>query len=211
MWCSHVVLTLKSGWNWYDVTIQTKYLWQHFLCFSKLNFEFLSYLNFCLIWIWPHLKLKVFFFSFFLGSGKGEALITVIANHIPRDKKQDVDEEQQFWTSVVQKHVDEKTLVSVRVEGAKKSRVKFPMTWLLHFTLWINQYYTLVSMFVLPFVYRLLFEIMMALTYCFEILYQDWPLILQGDIYRWTHSQHKGIVGWCLDWGLTQRKTYKTC
>lgn len=66
------------------------------------------------------LNWKCFFFFFFLGSGKGEALITVIANHIPRDKKQDVDEEQQFWTSVLQKQVDEKTLVSVWVEGAEK-------------------------------------------------------------------------------------------
>lgn len=105
MWCNHVVLTLKSGWNWHDVTIQTKYPWRYFLCFSKLNFEFLSYFEFGHILNW-----KVFFFFFFLGSGKGEALITVIANHIPRDKKQDVDEEQQFWTSVLQKRVEEKTL-----------------------------------------------------------------------------------------------------
>ena len=149
---------------------------------------------FVLFWSWPHLELKVFFvfLFFFLGSDKGEALITVTANHIPRDKKQDVDEEKQFWTSVLQKRVEEKTLASVWVKGAEKERVEFPMTWLLHFTLWINQYYTLVSMFLLPFVYRLLFEIMMALEYCFEILYQDWPLILQGDMYRWTHSQHKG-------------------
>ena len=96
-------------WAWCDHSNST------YFCFSKLNFEFLSY------WIWPHLELKVFFFFFLsLGSGKGEALITVIANHIPHDKKQDVDEEQQFWTFVLQKCVEEKTLASVWVKGAEK-------------------------------------------------------------------------------------------
>lgn len=163
-------------------------------------------MNFCVILnlatSWTE---SVFFFPFFfLGSGKGEALITVIANHIPRDKKQDVDEEQQFWTSVLQKRVEEKTLAQSEWKVPKK-RVKFPMTWLLHFTLWINQYYTLVSMFLLPFVYRLVFEIMMALALFWNLVSR-----LAINITRWHVPLNKGIVGWCLDWGLTQWKTYKT-
>lgn len=61
---------------------------------------------------------------FFLGSDKGEALITVIANHMPRNKKQDVIEEKQFWTSLLQKRVKEKTLASVWVKDADKDADK---------------------------------------------------------------------------------------
>ena len=198
MWCSHVVLTLKSGWNWYDVTIQTKYLWQYFLCFSKLNFEFLSYFEFGHILNW-----KCFFFLIFLGSGKGEALIIVIANHIPRDKEQDVDEEQQFWTSVLQKRVEEKTLAQSEWKVPKK-RVKFPLTWLLHFTLWINQYYTLVSMFLLPFVYRLVFEIMMAVALFWNLVSR-----LAINITRW-HVPLNTFSAQGYHWVMSRLRTYPT-
>ena len=154
---------------------------------------------FVLFWIWPHLELKVFFFFIiFLGSGKGEALIIVIANHIPRDKEQDVDEEQQFWTSVLQKRVEEKTLAQSEWKVPKK-RVKFPMTWLLHFTLWINQYYTLVSMFLLPFVYRLVFEIMMALALFWNLVSR-----LAINITRW----HDCTVEQGYRWVMSRLRTY---
>lgn len=159
---------------------------------------------FVLFWIWPHLELKVFFIFFiFLGSGKGEALIIVIANHIPRDKEQDVDEEQQFWTSVLQKRVEEKTLAQSESKVPKK-RVKFPMTWLLHFTLWINQYYTLVSMFLLPFVYRLVFEIMMALALFWNLVSR-----LAINITRW-HVPLNTFSAQGYHWVMSRLRTYPT-
>lgn len=159
---------------------------------------------FVLFWIWPHLELKVFFFFLiFLGSGKGEALIIVIANHIPRDKEQDVDEEQQFWTSVLQKRVEEKTLAQSESKVPKK-RVKFPMTWLLHFTLWINQYYTLVSMFLLSFVYRLVFEIMMALALFWNLVSR-----LASNITRW-HVPLNTFSAQGYHWVMSRLRTYPT-
>ena len=88
---------------------------QYLLLFFKIKFWIFVLLNLATSW-----TESVLFFFLFLGSGKGEALITVIANHIPHDKKQDVDEEQQFWTFVLQKRVEEKTLASVWVKGAEK-------------------------------------------------------------------------------------------